>query len=148
MNLDEYLNLIDAVRAEIIDTRADRALLVSNLFLAILKDRIQREGKNSDGAQFMPYTTPYKKKREKGGYQTGYVDFTVTGRMWANITPQAEIPSPGVAEVVIKARDQENQDKLNGQFKKRGNILTATEEEIDFINQREQAEFNKIISKL
>ena len=54
----------------------------------------------------------------------------------------------GVTEVTIKARDAENQAKLNGQFEKRGNILLGTEEEIDFLTQQEQREIQKILSKL
>ena len=148
MNFDDYLQTIEDVRVELIDNQPERVLRVSNLFLALIKDRIQRTGVNYEGNQFEAYTTPYAKRRQDGGYQTEYVDFTVTGRLWANIVPQAEVKQRGVTEVTIKARDAENQAKLNGQFEKRGNILLGTEEEIDFLTQQEQREIQKILSKL
>jgi hypothetical protein len=66
------------------------------------------------------------------------VDFTVTGRMLGSIRPFVLRQLEGTTEVVIKASNQTEQDKLNWQKTKpfgkpRGNILIPTQKEIEFL---------------
>ena len=71
----------------------------------------------------------YKQFRELHGRQTGFVDFTFTGRMWNNIklvSDRAELNS-GVA--VIKPTEDIQKKKLSGNTEKRGDILALSKAE-------------------
>jgi hypothetical protein len=88
--------------------------------------RIQTSGTNYEGSAFEPYTPGYAAQRDKKGRQTNYVDFTDTDRLWANVAPSVEIKG-AIGIVTIKARNRENQVKLEGAEDKRGNILLLSE---------------------
>lgn len=71
----------------------------------------------------------YKEFRELHGRQTGFVDFTLSGRMWNNvklISDRAELNS-GVA--VIQATEDKQKKKLEGNTKRRGEILGLSKSE-------------------
>ena len=71
----------------------------------------------------------YKQFRELHGRQTGFVDFTLSGRMWNNVklvSDRAELNS-GVA--VIKATEELSKKKLEGNTKRRGEILGLSKSE-------------------
>ena len=71
----------------------------------------------------------YKQFRELHGRQTGFVDFTFTGRMWSNIklvSDRAELNS-GVA--VIKPSEDIQKKKLAGNTERRGDILALSKTE-------------------
>jgi hypothetical protein len=45
-----------------------------------------KKGIKTDGARILPnYSANYKKRRQKMGLQTGYVDLKVTGKLYENI---------------------------------------------------------------
>lgn len=116
------------------DTRDSELLIIAQDLSATIKDRISQDGLNADGSKFPGYTPQYKKARAKAGFQTGFFDFSRTGRALANIQPRITKSGPDT-QITIGAGSQENIDKLRGQVKKRGNILRPSAEELEEVRQ-------------
>ncbi len=101
----------------------------------------KRKNKKADwvtlpsGARLQVLVGGYKKLRELDGYQAGYVDFTRTGEFWRSIAAQIESEDNERTLVIIKARDEKNQAKLDSFATKRGNILLLTSEEQEILNE-------------
>ena len=81
----------------------------------------------------------YKKIRELQGRQTGFVDFSVTNRMWKNILVTKRT-DPGLLSsdadhkngiAIIGAREELEKKKLAGNTNRRGDILDLSKKEID-----------------
>lgn len=143
MTISDYIQRIQQTRENLINDRPKEAIIISFDLLALIKSRIQSRGEDYKGGQFALYTLGYKETRDKGGYQTGYVDFTISGRMWANTRPEVTGNTEGKTEVTIKGGNALTQAKLSGQFKKRGNILTPSQGEIILAQQANLERFNK-----
>lgn len=135
MNLREYLRRLREAQRELARTQTKRAVGVAMDTLAQTKRRVQSGGRNYRGQTFVGYTRLYAQRRTADGYQTGYVDFTRTGRLWNSINPEARQTDFGKTVVELRPRDSENQTKLDGQFAKRGNILRPSEQEITLARQ-------------
>lgn len=73
----------------------------------------------------------YKEYRDVQGRQTAFVDFSFSGRMWANVDLISTYQQHKAGEVVIGAKEQENKDKLAGNTKLRGAILDLSPSEVD-----------------
>lgn len=135
MNLREWGEKM-LKRAEAMQANRDRdALGIANDLKALVQLRIQTSGVNFAGSKFSPYSEGYKKQRKKAGAQTTVVDFTRTGEMWGNITPEVTQSNETSTVVEITARTPNNQMKLRGALTQpaaspRGNILLPSEDEI------------------
>lgn len=78
----------------------------------------------------------YKKIRELQGRQTGFVDFSVTNEMWNDINVQksglvskSSDHIKGIA--IIGAKKESEKKKLEGNTKRKGDILDLNDKEID-----------------
>jgi hypothetical protein len=69
----------------------------------------------------------YEQFRQLQGRQTAHVDFSYTGRMWAN----TDIISKSENKVVIGAQSEENRKKMEGLTERFGTILALNDVEID-----------------
>lgn len=135
------------IRQNLADLRAnrERELQIIGADLSTqIKLRIQGSGENYLNTKFSPYTTGYAKQRQKKGFQTSYVDFTRTGRLWASVYPDVD-GNTAIATVVITAHGQDNIDKVEGAVKKRGNILRPSQEELDLAEQANAARVQKYL---
>lgn len=143
--IKELIARIEKARDEIVQRREAEVLALAFDQVALLKGRIQQSGLNSEGRKFEPYEARYSKERAGAGYQVEFVDFTRTGRLFANIRPV--VRSSGLLQtvVVIEGGDDRSKRILAGAEKKRGNILEPTAEELDFIRQGNR---NRILSKI
>lgn len=130
MNIKEFRERLIQARANIINNREKELLTIASDVLAQVKLRIQTSGINKEGSKFPEYTNPYKKARKAYGAQTEYVDFTVTGRLWANVIPTTQSRSETNSVVRVAAQSDDNQVKIDGAFKKRGNILEPSDQEL------------------
>jgi len=72
----------------------------------------------------------YKEYRELHGLQTGFVDFTFSGRLWSNIRVVSTNAGGGRAEAVITADNPADYDKLRGNVGRRGQMLEMNPEEL------------------
>lgn len=132
---DALLNRIRQIKQDLISNREAEVLTIALDQIALTKLRIQTKGQNSNEQPFAPYTTAYAKERKGSGYQVGYVDFTRTGRMWANVRPRIVKSSPFSATVVMEGADQRAKDIIAGAAGKRGNILQPSQAEIELTRQ-------------
>jgi hypothetical protein len=128
--------------------RPKETLRIALNLLDAVRTRIQTGGGNFRNSPFTPYNPQYAKNRQRAGYQSDYVDFTRTGRLWANIAPQVVESTPEKTVVVISARLPAEQTKLNGQRNRprrgpRGNILIPSEGELDFARAANQARLDQ-----
>ena len=131
MTAEEYKAKLRQALRELDANREAETLRITFDLMAQVKNRIQTSGTDYTGAMFPPYTPSYAKSgRVKMGYQIRYVDFTRQGRLWASIFPIADKKTESAVGFSVRPRDSENQDKLNGQFAKRGNILLPSKDEI------------------
>jgi len=133
MALDKILDEIRRIKAELTANRQAEALRIAFDQLALTKLRIQTRGESAAGGPFAPYVPAYAKERKAAGYQVGYVDFTRTGRLWANIAPVVESSDATSVTVVIRGQSQLSEDILAGQSRKRGNILQPSKAELDLV---------------
>lgn len=113
---------------------------------ALIQLRIQTSGRSASGSRFVPYTPAYSLTRQKKGRQTAYVDFTDTGRMWNNIRPQVINSDETTTIIVVQASNAGDQAKLSGQAKKRGNILTPSQDEINIAVQANNERVRKYLT--
>lgn len=93
------------------------------------KKRAELEWRTVGGHRLFVIPGGYKEFRELHGRQTGFTDFTLSGRMWNNVklvSDRSELNS-GVA--VIKATEELQQKKLEGNTKRRGEILGLSKNE-------------------
>ena len=147
MTPDEFIAKIQRAQRELDANREAETLRITFDLMAQVKDRIQTSGTDYQGAMFPPYTPSYAKYgRVKMGYQIRYVDFTRDGRLWASIQPFTVKKTVDVVEFEVAPRDSENQDKLNGQYAKRGNILLPSEKEIEAARQANNDRITKYLN--
>lgn len=187
--------------------------MLSTDALALIKKRVQGEGKGTDGQSFKPYSTKpmlvsrsgmltsayskiagskakrkqlkwvtvggsgglsgylsvssgksgmtnkgkgtklfelpggYKQYRELAGRQTGFVDFTFTGRMWNNIKLVSDQGELDTGTAVIKATESIQQKKLSGLTEKRGEILGLSKPEIEILSKNFSTWVERIVAK-
>lgn len=143
MAFEKVIDRIRQIKADIINNREADALRIGFDLTALIKLRIQTSGKDSSGNPFEGYVAPYAKERQKKGYQVGYVDFTRTGRLMANISPRIESSNVFSATVVIEGGEQRSKAIIAGAEKKRGNILSASKEEIEIARKANQNRIEK-----
>lgn len=135
MAFERLLNRIREIKQTLTNDRESEVLRIALDQLALTKLRIQTKGQNSNEQAFAPYTEAYKKNRQKSGYQVGYVDFTRTGRLWANVQPRILASDIFSATVEIGGQEQRSKDIIAGARKKRGNILEPSQAEKELVRQ-------------
>ena len=97
--------------------------------IALVRQRVQERGLNPEGGTYREYSKGYLEYKKKENKYRGFVDFTLTDRMWNNIklvSPKDELDM-GIA--VIKATTTLESEKLSKNTKSRGEILGVSEEE-------------------
>jgi hypothetical protein len=73
----------------------------------------------------------YKQFRQIAGRQTNYVDFMFNGRMWSDINVISNQGDHQKGVAIIGARQEEEKKKLEGNTKRKGDILDLSQKEID-----------------
>lgn len=136
--------------AEMTANREREALLIINDLNALVKLRVQGSGQDYENKPFSPYSKKYARTRVKAGFQTAYVDFTRTGRLWANVNPVVIAANETSVTIEISARDSENVDKLKGALihpkgNPRGQIIRPSKEEIELIADLNKKRIEKYI---
>lgn len=129
MTLDAHILVLERATKELAASQVDDNLLSTLDMIALIKIRWADQGLRADGSNFSDYTEPYAKKRQKLGLKVSAKDFNVTGELYRSIRP--EVKSNGFGEVQIDIVPRgDNQLKVAGQFKKDGNILEPSPNEI------------------
>lgn len=130
MTLLEYSKRLDGVIKDLQSgAHATVMVQIANNAIAMIKQRVQEKGLNPQGSKYPDYSTAYKKRKQKEGKYKGFVDFSLTNRMWSSVklvSPANELES-GVA--VVKATTSFEKDKLSWNTEKKGDILALSDEE-------------------
>lgn len=148
MILNDYLTRFRNSISEIQKSKTKRAIGVAMSVLAQTKKRIQDTGEDYQGLLYAPYTEKYKSTRKDDGFQVEYVDFTRTGRLWNSINPFIERDERFFTVVVLRPRDEKNQNKLKGLAENRGNILTPSSDELKLAIQIWEKGALKLLNKI
>jgi len=77
----------------------------------------------------------YKKLRELQGFQTGFVDFKLSARMWTNIKLTSDKSELNTGVAVIKATTDLDKAKLAGNTERKGDILELSKSELSRIKE-------------
>ena len=104
---------------------------------ALIQDRIQERGLNAEEVQLGNYTSePYKKKRQKGGRQTAYVDLTITrggAGMFGSTGIIEERTEADSATTVVGGKDEFTANKLEWNSDRYGDVLEVSKKEEQLI---------------
>lgn len=73
----------------------------------------------------------YKQLRELQGRQTAFVDFSMSGSMWKDIDIISKQNEHQKGVVIIGAKDEDEKKKLEGNTKRKGDILDLSKKEQD-----------------
>jgi hypothetical protein len=99
--------------------------------LGSAKKRKELEWRTVGGKRLAILPGGYKKVRELEGRQTNHVDFSVTNDMWNDINVISKQGDHQRGVAIIGARQETEKRKLEGNTKRRGNILDLSRQEID-----------------
>lgn len=89
-----------------------------------------------DGHKLFEIPGGYKQFRELHGRQTGFVDFSFSGRMWANISLISNAQDHISGTAIIGAKNTDTNDILEGNTKRRGDILDLSKSEIEELKEQ------------
>jgi hypothetical protein len=148
MTVSEAIGRIRIAQQDLVANAANDCLLIASQIKALVAFRIQSRGYSFEEKPFSPYSKGHKKKRENQGYQTGYVDFTMTGKLWNNVQPYVIENTPDSTLVQVTALNREDQVKLQGAVNKRGNILELSESELSLLVQLNLQRVQKYLLKV
>ena len=93
-------------------------------------DRTNNEGKK---IRLAVLEGGYKEFRNLNDLQSGFVDFAFSGRMWSNIKIKSDPSEHSNGVVRIGATTDEDNKKLEGNTRRKGDILKLSAREIDNI---------------
>ena len=138
MEARAWIELQRSRLAQMSANRAAESLRLVNDLNTLVKLRVQGRGEDSQNRPFSPYSAGYEKRRAKAGFQINYVDFTRTGRLWANVQPLVISQTANSVTIQVSARDAENVRKLEGALAQpkaspRGQIIRPSREEIELV---------------
>ena len=133
MDAEEYIQRLRNFQKKLTATLPEFVARQAMDTKALIQDRIQEAGNNSNDVQLGNYTSePYKKKREKRGRQTAYVDLTMT-RGGAGMFGSTGIVSgtfeSGIVSVSVGGRDVFTQSKLEWNSERYGDVLAVSKKE-------------------
>jgi hypothetical protein len=139
---------IQAALAAIRANRAQECLRISLDLAALVRLRINTQGRDFQGQQFSPYSPGYAKQRAERGRQIAFVDFNVSGALQNATRPEVESQTSDSVTIVTTARDALSQKKLLGalgtpKVSPRGNILLPSKGEIDLAAQANEKRIQK-----
>ena len=108
-------------------------------------DRTNNEGKK---IRLAVLDGGYKEFRNLNDLQTGFVDFAFSGRMWANIKIKSDQSEHSNGVVRIGATTDEDNKKLEGNTRRKGDILKLSANEIESISKSFAMNIEQSIEKV
>lgn len=98
-------------------------------FLSVSAGTSKGSTNEGRGARLFEIPGGYKQFRELHGRPGDIVNFTFTGRMWGNIKLVSDMSELNMGVAIIKATEAEQKKKLEGNTKRRGEILALSKSE-------------------
>lgn len=99
--------------------------------IALVTNRIQNRGENSNGGNIGEYSPKYADYRSKNGRQTSFVDLTFTGEMVNGIA----LDKTSENEYVVGFISKEAGDKAEWNEARFGEVFSLTNQEIELVGQ-------------
>ena len=160
-SIDDIQGAFDTIVQVLDETRPKEAVTTANDLRALVRDRVQNDKVKADGQPFGQYSQAvvpywyYKDKesnvsnaaqkllntvgyfasyadfREVNNVQAGDIDLTLTGQMWASTTVIEGDISDGQATAIIQFTGESNKLKAGYHGDRFGNILAASDEEVN-----------------
>lgn len=130
-----------------IENAAKQAIeLIGKKAVELIKSRIQSQGKNADDSYFSPYSTEYKKVRNRNSRQIVFKDFTFSGKMFENFKVQGIGFENNIAFVEIGMSDEKYQKIVANHSNKEGKeLIELSENEQRAVFQMFDSEFQRIL---
>lgn len=116
-------------------------------FLSVSAGTSTGMAKEGRGVKLFELPQGYKQFREIHGRQTGFVDFSFTNEMWSNIKIVSDNSEHNKGVVRIAATTDKDKKKLEGNTKRRGDILKLSKSEIDSLASRYNVKLEQIVMK-
>jgi len=134
VTLEDYNQRINAVIEDL--KGGAHAKIMAEMALdaiALIKQRVIQTGRNPEGELYRDYTKRYKAYKKKAGKYRGFVDFSFSTRMWANLklVSTEDQLRKGIAKVSCTTTVE--QEKLNKNTEQRGEILALSDYERDLL---------------
>lgn len=131
MKVEEAIIRINLIVNRTINDWGSIMLDVASTANTRMQTRIITTGYNAENRMFEPYSKRYAKFREKEGRQTGFVDFSFSGRMWSSVQVVSSEGEHAKGIARISARSDEHMKKLSGNTERKGTILDLNEKEVE-----------------
>lgn len=130
---EQYIERLHEFQAKLTATLPEFVAQRAMDATALIVHRIQEQGNNSNDAQLGNYISgPYKKKREKKGRQTAYVDLTMTrggAGMFGSTGIVAQSFDGNVVKVSVGGKDEFTDNKLEWNSDRYGDVLEVSKKE-------------------
>lgn len=142
---ESLTNLAELIAVNIPDFTQESAITAK----ALIQERIQEGGQNSELASFPAYSPGYKKYKAKkqGNEAAAFRNLTLSGDMWR----KTNIKSAGLNglnyEVVIGGTTQDAQDKINFNAEQIGDFLSVSEKEEQVLKNDYDEKLDKLIAE-
>jgi hypothetical protein len=134
-NINDFIGQMRNFKQDLEDNFSDAMLEGATTAKSLVQHRVQEGGGNADGVPFREYAESTKKIRKSEGKQILFVDFTDTGRMWANIGVVNVKTGKNIAEIKIGGKNDATRRKLLDNTKRFGNIMDLSlAEEQDIVD--------------
>lgn len=131
---DIFRGIAQALR----NTVDKEAEIVANDLLALVRDRVQNDKEKADGSIFGKYSEAYEKVRDNNNLFGGDINLTFTGEMWASAGVEVDSSINGTSSARIEFKGGLNQDKAFWNSERYGNILEASEDELNAVQEAYQ----------
>lgn len=142
--INQFLGNLEALIKDLPVIMSDTLLKVGLDGKALIQQRVQEKGLTADLKKTPDYSPLYKKKRQKKGLQTNYMDLTYTGSMWRSIGYTGT--KQGKETVVsIAGRDEFTQNKIDWNSEKQFEVLKLSKEEEDILQEIFEEEMERVI---
>lgn len=129
MTLLEYIAKLKAAKSGLADFQQETARTMGLNAKEMIQTRRQERGENANG-ESADYAASYKAYKQRLGKYRGFIDLTLTGRMWASVGIIEEAATQDGYTIKLGPTGSDNIQKMRDNVERYGPImeLNTTEE--------------------
>ncbi len=148
-NVNEFLPAVDDLFKRVATAIPDITQTIAKDAIALIKNRVQETGTNSEGSTFPAYSKEYAKTKAKknGEGSVLFRNFTLTGDMLRQLNIVSTKRDQDKYVVTVGGKSDFAQDKIDWNSEQVGDILETSEEEEKIFAQTMDDEIQKIIDQ-
>src|SRR5690349_13523357 len=128
-NSDNFIAGLDEFAQAIANSIPNSLQVVANDGVALIQERLQEKGLNSDEQELPAYTLGYKKYKEKVGKYTGKTNLTLSGSMLHDLKVTSTGLDGNQYRVTVGFVSELNNKKASGNSEHYGDILKVSKNE-------------------